>query len=150
MRRSTAVLLGAATATLLAGGTSFATPPSATPSPTTLDACGYFSGTQTPADGASDGTEHGTWTGVLNQDGSLVASLGEVKGSYEQTTSRDSRGNVTGTETFRSSAGKISQSFTYGPDVVNGFSVSVTATKALSFLTSNTDGACYSGPSPRP
>ena len=40
-----------------------------------------------------------------------------------------------GTESFTSNAGKIDQTFSYGPDVVGGFSGAVTVTRDLSFLT---------------
>lgn len=124
-------------------------------SPTTLDACGYFVGTQTANKTTTVGSNHsenGTWTGVTNNYvNTPVASLGAVKGSYTETTTTNADGSVTsGTETFRSTAGQIDQTFSYGSGVVGGFSVSVTATGSLSFLTSNTDGACYTGPFPRP
>jgi hypothetical protein len=100
-----------------------------TPEPTTLDACGYFYGLQsssTTKAGATTTTK-GTWEGVWN--------------NYVDTQ---------GTESFTSNAGKIDQTFSFGPDVAGGFNVNVTATRDLSFLTSNTDAACYSGPVPRP
>lgn len=124
-------------------------------SPTTLDACGYFVGMQTAnvtstgTDGSS--TEKGTWVGVDNNYvGSPVASLGTVQGSFVQTTTTDGAGTTTGTEIFRSNAGQITQTFTYGPTVPGGFVVSVTATRDLSFLTSDTNGQCYTGAFPRP
>jgi hypothetical protein len=131
------------------------TPGQKTPVSTTLDACGYFVGTQTANKTTTSGatsTEKGTWTGVLNNYTlTPVASLGSVKGSYTETTTTDSAtGTTTGTETFRSSAGQITQSFSYGPLVTGGFSVTVTATGDLSFLTSDTAGGCYTGPFPRP
>ena len=123
-------------------------------SSTTLDACGYFVGTQTANKTTTSGTtstEKGTWTGVTNNYSlTPVASLGPVTGSYSQTTTTDTTTSVTsGTETFRSDAGQISQTFAYGGNTPGGFNVSVTATGSLSFLTSNTDGACYPG-APRP
>jgi hypothetical protein len=127
-----------------------------TPTFTTLDACGYFYGYQTAVETRTDSsgatTQNGQWTGVWNNYfNTRVASLGEVKGSFTQTTSTDSLGNVTGTEEFRSGAGKIDQTFTYGPSVPGGFSVTVTATRDLAFLTSSTQpGQCYTGPFPRP
>ncbi|GEM_PF-2389192 len=127
-------------------------------SSTTLDACGYFTGEQTTRSttsrteaGVTYTTERGTWTGVSNNyGGGPVSSLGSVQGSFTQTTSTDGNGNVTGVETFTSDAGKIDQTFTYGPDVAGGYSVVVTATRDLSFLTSSTDGHCYTGAFPRP
>jgi hypothetical protein len=122
---------------------------------TTLDACGYFVGTQTAnvtstgKDGST--TERGTWVGVDNNYvGSPVASLGTVQGSFVQTTATDPDGTEIGTEIFRSNAGQITQSFRIGPAVPGFFSVSVTATGDLSFLTSDTNGACYTGAFPRP
>jgi hypothetical protein len=122
---------------------------------TTLDACGYFVGTQTAnvtstgTDGST--TERGTWVGVDNNYvNTPVASLGMVHGSYAETTSTNEAGTTTGTEIFRSNAGQITQTFTYGTGVIGGFSVSVTATGDLSFLTSDTNGACYTGAFPRP
>ena len=125
------------------------------PSFTTLDACGYFYGYQTANKTTTSGatsTEKGTWTGVSNNYvNTPVASLGKVSGSYTETTTVDAlTGDTTGTELFRSDAGQITQTFTYGPGVAGGFNVSVTATGSLSFLTSNTNGACYTGPFPRP
>jgi hypothetical protein len=123
-------------------------------SSTTLDACGYFVGTQTANKTDQSGTlygESGTWTGVSNNYvNTPVASLGAVQGSYTETTTTNSAGDTSGTETFQSNAGQIDQTFSYGPDVVGGFNVSVTATRDLSFLTSSTAGACYTGPFPRP
>jgi hypothetical protein len=124
-------------------------------SSTTLDACGYFVGTQTAnvtstgTDGST--TERGTWVGVDNNYvGGPVASLGTVQGSFVQTTATDPDGTEIGTEIFRSNAGQITQSFRIGPAVPGFFSVSVTATGDLSFLTSDTNGACYTGAFPRP
>lgn len=154
MRRT--VLLLATAATLGIGGSTqaFASNPHNAPSGTTLDACGYFVGTQTAAHSDTTGsttTETGQWSGVTNNYVfTPVASLGNVHGAYKETTTTDANGNVTGTESFTSNAGKIDQTFTYGPDVVGGFSVSVTATRDLSFLTSDTNGNCYTGPFPRP
>lgn len=122
---------------------------------TTLDACGYFAGTQTASESSdytSDGvtyhTERGTWTGVFNNyDNGPVASLGTVQGAYtESYTIDDATGSFSGTEQFTSNAGKIDQTFSFTP----GWTVSVTATRDLSFLTSDTNGACYTGPWPRP
>lgn len=126
-----------------------------TPQQTTLDACGYFYGYQTATETSTDSTgattQKGQWTGVWNNYvNTLVASLGNVQGSFTETTSTDTLGNVTGTEEFQSNAGKIDQTFTYGPSVPGGFSVTVTATRDLSFLTSDTNGHCYTGPFPRP
>jgi hypothetical protein len=126
-----------------------------TTSSTTLDACGYFVGLQTANKTSTSGggsTENGTWTGVSNNYGNgPVTSLGTVKGSYTETTSFDqASGTTTGTETFRSNAGTITQTFSYGPNVVGFFSVTVTATGALSVLTSDTNGGCYTGTFPRP
>lgn len=128
------------------------------PESTTLDACGYFVGTQTASvshtstsDGVTSTTEHGAWTGVLNNYVlTPVDSLGDVHGAYSETTTTDANGVVTGVETFTSNAGQISQTFTFGPGVPGGYMVSVTATRDLSFLTSDTNGQCYTGPIPRP
>ena len=125
-------------------------------SSTTLDACGYFVGTQTANKTTTSGSrrhsENGTWLGVSNNYGfGPVNSLGPVKGSYTESTSYDVTRDVTsGTEIFRSNAGQINQTFSYGSGVVGGFSVTVTATGSLSFLTSDTNGACYTGTFPRP
>ena len=152
-----------ATITVLASGVALvpvaasASPAHGTTSTTTLDACGYFLGDQTPAfthvDGATT-TERGTWTGVTNDYSfTPVASLGTVQGAFAEvtTTYEGASGlDTVGTESFTSNAGQIDQTFTYGPDVVGGFSVTVTATRDLSFLTSSTNGACYTGQFPRP
>ena len=127
------------------------------PSPTTLDACGYFKGTQTPStikestvDGVTYKTERGTWEGIINVgDGSQVGSLGAVKGSYHLETITYADGSISGTESFNSDAGKIDQVFAIGPGF-SSFDVSVVATRDLAFLTSGTDGECYAGPVPRP
>jgi hypothetical protein len=97
--------------------------------------------------------ENGTWTGVSNNyDLGPVASLGSVKGSYslsEDGSYAGGAGTITdGIEVFRSNAGTISQMFAYDPGT--GWHVSVTATGSLSFLTSDTDGHCYTGAFPRP
>jgi hypothetical protein len=130
---------------------------------TTLDACGYFSGVQTASNGNTvtnpDGSvtteEHGTWYGVYNDATNHVVvtpvnSLGTVNGAYQESQTTNTAGDTTGTESFTSNAGKVSQQFSYGPDVNGGFSVNVTATRDLSFLTSNTAGQCYMGTFPRP
>jgi hypothetical protein len=130
-------------------------------SSTTLDACGYFSGLQTAnkstastSNGATTYTEKGTWTGVSNLDGSPVASIGSVKGSYTLSQDGSYSGGVgtvsNGIEVFHSNAGTITQTYAFDP--TSGWHVTVTATGALSFLTTNTgtDGGCYSGPVPRP
>jgi hypothetical protein len=129
-------------------------------SSTTLDACGYFVGTQTASsihektiDGVLTTIEKGTWTGVDNVfgGGGPVASLGTVKGSYTEVTYTDANGTVIGTESFNSGAGKIEQTFMIGSAVPGTYSVTVTATRDLAFLTSDTTpGGCYSGPVPRP
>jgi hypothetical protein len=144
-------------AALGAGGTvdaAFASNPHSDQASTTLDACGYFIGTQTAAHSATAGsstTEEGQWSGVLNNYSlTPVASLGDVHGAYRETTTTDANGNTTGIESFTSNAGKIEQTFTYGPGVVGGFNVTVTATRDLAFLTSDTNGGCYQGPVPRP
>jgi hypothetical protein len=125
------------------------------PGSTTLDACAYFVGTQTAqttksitnSDGSVTTTEHGSWTGVTNNYvNTPVASLGSVEGRYAETYTKNVDGSISGTENFVSSAGNIDQVFIIGP----GYNVSVTATKSLSFLTSNTNGACYTVPFPRP
>ena len=127
-------------------------------SSTTLDACGYFVGTTTAnkttestSGDLTTFTDKGTFTGVSNNyGGGPVTSLGSVKGSYTQTYTRNIvTGAVSnGTETFRSDAGQIDQMFRFDP--ATGWHVSVTATGDLSFLTSSTDGACYTGSFPRP
>src|SRR4051812_9935340 len=119
-------------------------------SSTTLDACGYFVGTQTANKTSTSGTtytEKGTWTGVYNNYvNTPVASLGTVQGSYTETVVHNSDGSISGTELFHSNAGEISQTFSF-----NGtWTVTVVATKDLAFLTSDTNGACYTGPFPRP
>ena len=153
--KRTVVLVTAAAALGIGGGSqAFASNPHNTPSSTTLDACGYFVGTQSAAHSDTSGattTEKGQWTGVSNNYvNTPVASLGNVHGAYEQTTATDANGNVTGSESFTSNAGKIDQTFTYGPDVPGGYSVTVTATRDLAFLTSDTNGNCYTGQFPRP
>ena len=129
-------------------------------SSTTLDACGYFGGIQTPtesytytANGVTYHTEKGTWTGVSNIAGqtSPVASLGSVKGSYTESYSEnDGTYLLQGSETFRSNAGKVHQVYSYNAETFSDFNVSVTATRDLSFLTSDTNGHCYTGTYPRP
>jgi hypothetical protein len=125
---------------------------------TTLDACGYFFGYQTssqthvftePNKTVHD-NERGVWAGVYNNNGLLVNSLRIVIGNYVLNTSTSSNGVVTGTEEFHSAIGNIAQQFTYGPGVPGGYIVNVVATGQLSFLTSNTNGHCYTGPFPRP
>jgi hypothetical protein len=123
-------------------------------SSTTLDACGYFVGSQTANKTTQSGTsfaEKGTWTGISNNyTFTPVASLGTVTGSYTESFNRDTTtGAVSdGSEVFRSDAGTITQSFAFDP--TTGWHVSVTATGSLSFLTSDTDGGCYTGAFPRP
>lgn len=128
-----------------------------TPTTTTLDACGYFVGTETAsnsretvnADGSTTVTERGTWIGVSNNYGNgPVASLGTVKGSYHKVVTENADGSLSGTESFNSGAGKIEQTFSFTPGV--GYTVSVSATRDLSFLTSDTAGSCYAGEFPRP
>jgi hypothetical protein len=124
-----------------------------TTSMTTLDACGYFVGWQTAnktTESETSFAEKGTWTGVGNNYYlTPVASLGTVTGSYSDSYDFDSAtGAVSnGSEIFRSDAGMITQSFSFDP--ISGWHVSVTATGDLSFLTSNTDGGCYTGAFPR-
>ena len=143
--------------------------PNDPPNSTTLDACGYFFGIETPTqtkeyteNGVTYLSEKGAWTGVSNSaldpdgaNGPLpseihpVASLGDVRGTYRLETAMGADGIVRGTESFNSSAGKIDQTFAL--DFANNvYVVSVVATKDLSFLTSDTDGQCYGGPIPRP
>jgi hypothetical protein len=130
------------------------TPGQKVTSSTTLDACGYFVGTQTANKTVTSGSnysEKGTWTGVTNNYvNTPVASLGAVTGSYSEAIVNGSDGSFSGTETFHSDAGTINQTFAFTPGPDGGFAVTVTATGALSFLTSDTNGACYSGPFPRP
>jgi hypothetical protein len=124
-----------------------------TTSMTTLDACGYFVGWQTAnktTESETSFAEKGTWTGVSNNYYlTPVASLGTVTGSYTDSYDVDGvTGAVSnGSEIFRSDAGTITQSFSFDPST--GWHVSVTATGDLSFLTSDTDGACYTGAFPR-
>lgn len=126
------------------------------PSTTTLDACGYFTGVQTASnsrtgtrpDGTSYSSDEGTWTGVSNNyGGGPVASLGPVNGRYrEASTGSYAAGTLSGTEKFESEWGNITQTYSF-----NGisWSVSVAATGDLSFLTSDTNGHCYTGTFPR-
>lgn len=137
----------------------FAAPASASTvgvaSETTLDACGYFIGYQTPShtdqdvkNGVTYTKEHGTWTGVFNNYvHTRVLSLGPVTGSYRDRHSKDAAGNISGSERFRSAAGNIDQVYSR---TAGTWSVAVVATGQLSFLTSNTNGHCYTGPFPRP
>lgn len=162
MRRfigSAVLILAAAVPLALTGAAGAAPVGDHASSSTTLDACGYFVGTQTIRSDetrvASDGTvydiQHGTWTGVENNYYlTPVASLGTVQGAYTQVTYTASDGTIVRTETFTSDAGMIAQSFMIGPNVPGYFSVDVTATRDLAFLTSSTAGQCYSGPAPRP
>jgi hypothetical protein len=119
---------------------------------TTLDACGYFIGTQTAHKTTTAGStysENGTWSGVANNYSDIpVASLGTVTGAYTMKVVTNSDGSISGVESFKSNAGSIDQIFAYS--AATGWTVSVTATRSLAFLTSNTNGACYSGPLPRP
>lgn len=123
---------------------------------TTLDACGYFYGSQTAENssvttngGTTYSSSRGTWTGVFNNYvNTRVESLGVVQGAFSDSHSVDSAGNVSGTEHFVSNAGKIDQNYSFS--LLTGWSVSVTATRDLSFLTSDTNGHCYTGPFPRP
>ena len=127
-----------------------------TPSSTTLDACGYFVGTQvstqthifTTPSGMTHDNQKGTWTGVENNYSYIpVKSLGLVSGTYTENTTT-SNGMVRGTEEFHSSEGNISQQFSFTTSFTS-FNVNVQATGKLAFLTSNTNGHCYSGPVPR-
>src|SRR4051812_909583 len=137
MRRIAIAAVSVIGATLALGASSvFAgndTPGQKLSSPTTLDACGFFVGTQTANKTDTRGavrSSNGTWTGVSNNYGNgPVASLGTVHGSYtESTTTNIANTITTGTETFHSNAGEINQTFSYGSGVPFGFSVSVTAT----------------------
>ncbi len=159
MKKIVVSRVGAGAAAVAAAAFAFVGPASAAPasdhtsSSTTLDACGYFVGTQTvSSDKTTNGveTQHGTWSGVNNNySNTPVASLGTVQGAFTEVITTDTSGNVTGTETFTSNAGKIDQVFSSGPSV-GGFSVTVTATRDLAFLTSDTNGNCYTGTFPRP
>jgi hypothetical protein len=125
-------------------------------STTTLDACGYFVGTETlgnirttTSGGVTTTLERGTWVGVSNNYGNgPVSSLGSVSGGYVKETKTYPDGSITGTEMLNSRAGKIDQVFSFNP--TTGWTVSVVATRDLAFLTSNTSGECYTGPFPRP
>jgi hypothetical protein len=131
--------------------------PNDPPNATTLDACGFFVGIETPTQtkeytegGVTYRSEKGKWTGVTNNYGNgPVASLGDVKGTYRLETATGADGIIRGTESFHSSAGKIDQTFVLN-FAVGSFDVTVVATKELSFLTSDTDGQCYAGQFPRP
>lgn len=126
------------------------------PTTTTLDACGYFTGIQTATnsrsgtnpDGTAYSSDEGTWIGVWNNGGPLVASLGgQVNGQYrESSTGSYDAQTLSGTEKFESKWGTITQVYSY----TGTWTVSVVATGDLSFLTSDTNGNCYSGPYPRP
>lgn len=124
---------------------------------TTLDACGYFIGIQTPSEadqrvtnGVTYTIESGTWTGINNNYvNTPVASLGPVSGRFHDSHSKDAAGNVAGTERFTSAAGDIDQVYAYTAST-HTWNVSVVATDRLSFLTSDTNGHCYTGPFPRP
>jgi len=155
MKRLVLATLVCAAATVGMASPAFADPASTqVPVSTTLDACGYFIGMQTPrATTEKNGvtTQHGTWTGVTNNYlFTPVASLGSVAGSFEEQTETLPDLTEVGTETFHSGAGTIVQSFMIGSNVPGFFSVSVTATRDLAFLTSSTAGGCYTGPFPRP
>ena len=156
---SVALVVAAMTITIGPVAAVNASPGAKVTSSTTLDACGYFVGTSTANKTTTQSVlgpvtsymDKGTWTGVSNNYGlGPVTSLGPVNGSYTDAYSRDSStGTITnGTETFRSDAGQINQAFAFDP--VTGWHVTVTATGSLSFLTSDTNGACYTGPFPRP
>jgi hypothetical protein len=155
MKRTIAALAASAAMIATTVGVAGASPAQGTTSKTTLDACGYFYGLQsssTTKTGATTTTK-GTWEGVWNNYvDTRVASLGTVQGAFSETTSTygTNAQDTQGTESFTSNAGHIDQTFSFGPDVVGGYNVDVTATHDLSFLTSNTNGACYSGPFPRP
>lgn len=123
---------------------------------TTLDACGFFLGTQTQTqyhtftkNGVLHDNERGTWTGVTNVEGSKVASLGNVSGTYVENYTISKTGMLKGTEEFHSSVGNIAQQFSFNAATFSDFNVNVVATGELSFMTSNTNGHCYTGPSPR-
>ena len=157
------IVIGVSAIALLGAGTTTASAHpvnthGGSPVGTTLDACGFFVGTQTAqttksitnSDGSVTTTEHGSWTGVSNNYvNTPVASLGSVEGRYTETVTKNADDSEIGTENFVSSAGKIDQVFIIGAHF-SSFDVSVTATKSLSFLTSDTNGACYTGPFPRP
>jgi hypothetical protein len=149
-------ILGATFVLVASAGPALAnnlTPGQKTPTTTTLDACGYFTGVSTANKTTQSGTfytDKGTWTGVSNNYyDTPVASLGTVTGSYTDSGNLDpSTGAITGgTEVFRSDAGSITQSYAFDP--ATGWHVSVAATGSLSFLTSSTNGACYMGTFPR-
>ena len=159
MKKIVVSRLGAGAAVVAAAAFAFAGPAYAAPasdhpsSPTTLDACGYFVGTQTvSSDKTTNGveTQHGTWSGVSNNYSNIPdASLGAVQGAFTQVITTDASGTTMGTETFTSNAGKIDQFFNYDASA-NAWSVAVTATRDLAFLTSDTNGGCYTGIVPRP
>jgi hypothetical protein len=124
------------------------------PAETTLDACGYFIGYQTPSHvytyqdgGVTYTAEYGTWVGVWNNYSHIpVASVSPVTGSYLDAYSIDAAGNIRGVEYFRSAKGNIQQRFAR---TSGQWTVSVVATDQLAFLTSDTSGHCYTGPVPR-
>jgi hypothetical protein len=151
----TAVSILGATFALVAGaGPALAnnnTPGQKTPTTTTLDACGYFIGVSTANKTTQSGTfytDKGTWSGVSNNYSfTPVASLGTVTGSYTDSYNYDGTNITNGSEVFKSAAGSITQSYAFDP--ATGWTVSVTATGSLSFLTSDTRGNCYTGQFPR-
>jgi hypothetical protein len=124
---------------------------------TTLDACGYFVGEQTATrtseyvtDGVTYHSEKGTWTGIANNYSLIpVDSLGAVSGTYKEDYTIDAAGNISGTESFHADSSKIDQTFSFS-SATNSWTVTVTATHDLAFLTSDTNGNCYKGPVPRP
>jgi hypothetical protein len=150
------LLLSIGLFSLFAGATTASASTVGVPTETTLDACGYFVGTQTATqtykytnDGVTYSAEYGIWRGVDNNYSHIpVLSVSPVIGSYFDVHSKDATGNVHGIERFRSAKGNIDQTYSFSP--TTGWSVGVVATNQLSFLTSNTNGHCYAGPFPRP
>lgn len=134
------------------------TAPNSGSTSTTLDACGYFGGKQTPstnsqftdATGTTHYSDRGTWTGVTNiSTGTAVASLGSVTGDYSENYTVDAVGNLKGVEQFQSNSGAVEQNYSYDT-VTNAWTVRVSANRALTFLSSDTNGHCYTGAYPRP
>lgn len=128
MRRFIGMAAAAASglALLVAAGTAGADPGhgfNKTGSSTTLDACGYFIGTQTPSNdstntsnGVMSETQHGTWTGVENNYVfTPVASLGDVHGAYTEVTQTTADGTTTGTETSPPTPARSTRASATGP-----------------------------------
>ena len=149
--------LAIAMVSLFVGATTASASPIGVPTYTTLDACDYFFGFQTATrsytseeDGVTYTAEYGTWNSVFNHYPvpTPVLSVNPVVGTYYEVSSRDAAtGNIRGVERFMSPRGNITQTFAR---TAGTWSVTVVATGQLSFLTSDTNGHCYTTPYPRP